>query len=85
MEIFDAGMINKFMKKDSVTKMYCSDAESCGEPTGRFPEEMPLAMCYVPMQKWDKIYDPVTGLQRGTIFAELDKPFIGEEAVRSGR
>lgn len=40
-----------------------------------------LAMAYVPMQQWRELYDPQLGLDRGTIFAELDKPFIGEEAV----
>lgn len=40
-----------------------------------------LAMAYVPWQEWRELYDPELGLERGTIFAELDKPFIGEEAV----
>lgn len=85
MEIFDAGIIDKIMRNDMVSKKPGTDAESCGEPVGTFPPEMPLAMCYVPMQKWDKTYDIATGLKRGTIFPELDKPFIGEEAVRSGK
>ncbi len=41
-----------------------------------------LAMAYVPRQKWQNIYDVKVALVRGTIFADLDKPFIGEEAVR---
>ena len=40
-----------------------------------------LAMVYSPYQAWDKIYDADIGFTRGTIFQELDKPFIGEEAV----
>lgn len=40
-----------------------------------------FAMAYVPYQSWGKTYDPAIGLQRGTIFPELDKPFLGEEAV----
>lgn len=43
-----------------------------------------LAMAYVPFQQWRNIYDPELGIERGTIFAELDKPFIGEEAVPRG-
>lgn len=39
------------------------------------------AMAYVPFQTWRKVYDPSVALDRGTIFPELDKPFIGEEAV----
>lgn len=46
--------------------------------------DMPLAMAYVPWQKWREIYSAEMGFKRGTIFAELDKPFIGEEAVRNG-
>lgn len=44
-----------------------------------------LSMAYVPWQSWDQIYEPDTGLTRGTIFPELDFPFLGEEAVPHGR
>ena len=40
--------------------------------------EMPLAMAYVPWQRWQEIYDVCDGFQRGTIFRELDKPFHGK-------
>ncbi|MFQ8601001.1 MAG: spore coat associated protein CotJA, partial [Oscillospiraceae bacterium] len=42
-----------------------------------FCADVPLAMAYVPMQKWQKLYDPDVALERGTLFLELDKPFIG--------
>lgn len=45
---------------------------------------VPLAMAYVPFQKWGMLYDEEVGMQRGTIFKQLDKPFIGEEAVARG-
>lgn len=44
-----------------------------------------LAMAYVPMQVWGKVYDPETALCRGTLFPELDKPFIGEELPQNAR
>lgn len=44
-----------------------------------------LAMAYVPMQTWGRTYEPAVGLMRGTIFPELDKPFLGEEAVPNER
>lgn len=44
-------------------------------------DDMPVAMAYVPWQKWQQIYEPCQALQRGTIFKELDKPFLG----RGGR
>ena len=32
-------------------------------------------------QEWEDLYEAGLGLERGTIFSQLDKPFIGEEAV----
>lgn len=43
---------------------------------------MPLAMAYVPWQEWKCPYEPQKGLQRGTIFPELDKPFYGKGGCR---
>lgn len=38
------------------------------------------AMAYVPTQKWSTTYEAEEGMSCGTIFPELDKPFLGEEA-----
>ncbi|MCR5141588.1 MAG: spore coat associated protein CotJA [Ruminococcus sp.] len=54
-------------------------------PSSRFPKDTPIGMAYVPYQFWEKPYDDELALARGTIFPSLDKPFIGEEAVRHGR
>ena len=43
--------------------------------------EKSLAMAYVPCQEWRKIYSPEVAIKRGTLFSELDKPFLGEEAI----
>jgi hypothetical protein len=40
-----------------------------------------LAMAFVPRQKWRNIYKHETAFPRGTIFAELDKPWL----VKGGR
>lgn len=40
-----------------------------------------LAMAYIAMQQWQNIYDPDVGFVRGTIFSELDKPFLGREGL----
>ena len=37
----------------------------------------PLAMAYVPWQRWCETYEPAEALHRGTIFPELDLPFLG--------
>ena len=43
-----------------------------GGTTGR-----PLAMVYAPRQEWQALYDNEVGHGRGTIFKELDFPFLG--------
>ena len=40
----------------------------------------PLAMVYAPVQEWRDLYDNEAGHERGTIFKELDFPFLGGEA-----
>ena len=46
---------------------------------------MPLAMAYVPWQKWQNIYDAEKGFCRGTIFQELDLPFFGVGGCQNGK
>lgn len=45
----------------------------------RFPEHTPLAMAYVPFQRWEQPYSEEKAFKRGTIFPELDLPFAPEE------
>lgn len=45
----------------------------------------PLAMAYVPWQKWQNIYDPDKGFQCGTIFEELNLPFLGCKTCYTNR
>ena len=40
-------------------------------------DSMPLAMTYVPWQKWQNIYKPENALCASTIFQELDLAFLG--------
>ena len=47
--------------------------------------DMELAMAYVPVQEWDDLYDEELALQKGTLFAMLDKPFLGRKQVRHGK
>lgn len=79
------------MKLSSIVLNAASDSESmgvsdepsldCKQPKTVLPADMPIGMLYVPYQTWQKIYDPQIGLARGTVFEELDKPFIGERTV----
>ena len=57
---------------------------TCSRPKcdmSAFPAETPVGMAYVPYQQWKNVYEPSVGLDRGTIFEDLDKPFLGERAV----
>lgn len=35
-----------------------------------------VAMAYVPWQNLDAVYEPEAGFEQGTIFPELDKPWM---------
>lgn len=37
----------------------------------------PIAMAYVPIQKFNHLYSATEGYQVGTLFKELDLPFKG--------
>lgn len=47
-------------------------------------EDMPLAMAYVPWQRWQNIYDAEKGFCNGTIFQELNLPFRGVGGCQNG-
>lgn len=40
-------------------------------------KDWPIGMTYVPMQQWRELYQPDEGFHQGTIFKELDYPFLG--------
>lgn len=40
-------------------------------------KEMVPGMCYVPWQKWEGLYNLDVAIMKGTLFAALDKPFLG--------
>lgn len=45
------------------------------QPTPAPENGLTLAIATVPIQPWEKIYDPATALKQGTIFPSLDMPF----------
>ncbi len=81
MEITDKTLLGALLSDDGELP---SEAAACPMPRSLFPDEMPYAMAYVPFQKWQKPYDSEAALERGTIFPCLDKPFIGEGALKNG-
>lgn len=58
----------------------CSDKI---EDTGIYThaDHLPLAMAYVPFQKFSNTFNPCKALHMGTIFPELCKPFCGKRGA----
>lgn len=71
-------MINNF----TVETLYLPNDNECNDYSSTPLDELPLAMAYVPKQKWKKLYEPDVALERGTIFSELDLPFLGKQAIK---
>ena len=49
----------------------------CGD-NNEHMRRMPVGMGYVPMQKWEEMYDPATALCQGTAFPSLNLIFCGK-------
>lgn len=50
-----------------------------------FPENTPLAMCYVPYQEYGKTYAENVALEKGTIFPDLYFPFLGRKVTDNAK
>ena len=57
-------------------------APSCIQHQRSSSPDMPIGMGYVPIQKWMQTYPMDQALKRGTIFPELDYPFLGRRCCR---
>ena len=51
--------------------------ERCAPNRSPLPDYPVVAMAYVPYQNLNTVYAPEKGFDMGTIFPELDKPFLG--------
>lgn len=64
---------SKFMMEEADTKGHYPRSDF-----GRTPlDQLPLTMVYIPMQKFGKTLEPEAALDAGTLFPELEKPFLG--------
>ncbi len=57
---------------DKIASIFAETMTGSGT-AGQLP--LPLAMAYVPPQKWTIVYENEEGLKAGTIFPALDLPF----------
>jgi hypothetical protein len=53
------------------------DGQACELNRSPLPAVTVVAMAYIPFQQNNPTYPPEKGLEMGTIFPELDKPFLG--------
>ena len=61
------------------------NGEGCGNNDGGWGlRSHPLAMVYSPLQEFRELYTPDVALDRGTLFAELDLPFEGDNGKKGG-
>ena len=52
------------------TQMGCGGADNC-------LNNRSLASVYAPAQQWRELYDDETALKKGTLFKDLEFPFLG--------
>lgn len=62
----------------------CSAQPRCLTNTMHATEQMPVGMTYTPYQEFVHLYEPDTALCRGTIFCDLDKPFLMTNCAQGG-
>lgn len=58
--------------------------QNCQKPADSLyahADHMPVAMAYVPFQKYQQPFDLCYALSAGTIFPDLCKPFCGKRCV----
>jgi len=62
---------------EECTGQACTLSGNGSSTMSPLPENMVVAMAYVPFQQFSKVYTPEQALDAGTLFPELDKPFYG--------
>lgn len=79
---------------DMLRRMLEGDGESLTAPAPRGHEksrkswglvDYPLASVFAPLQEFRGLFDRDTALHKGTIFSELDLPFMGETIMKGGK
>ena len=64
------------MLKNEASELCCKINDSGRNSIPVMPPMLAEAMAYVPFQQYKNIYKNEEGFLRGTIFPELDKPFL---------
>lgn len=51
-------------------------SSDCALTVSEREKQFPVGMGYIPLQSWQKTYSLEQGFKRGTIFPNLDLPFL---------
>ena len=65
-------------------KVPCNEGDTSPRETWGIPS-YPLASVYAPLQEFKNTYDLDTALREGTIFTELNLPFMGRRIDKGGK
>ncbi len=79
---FHTMLLSQYLWDDTKDKGATFMKESCAASSWKDCPFPTLAAAFIPPQAWEDIYTPEVALSRGTLFAQLDKPFIGERDER---
>ena len=67
---------NVFSDYIETVKKTCPPGEN--NDLSPLPKDTVVAMAYVPFQQFGEVYSSQEGLEAGTLFPELNKPFLGK-------
>lgn len=70
---------NNSCQNNSCQNNFCQEKNTCAV---KEMESMTLGMSYVPWQHWKETYDSCKALSAGTIFPELNLPFLERSCGR---
>lgn len=60
---------------------YKTHTDACSQAGSDGMRSFALAMAYVPWQRWGQTYELKKAMCAGTVFPELDKPFLGKRGA----
>lgn len=69
--------MNRFVFGEHADMMHSFDNDCKDARPSVLPDDMVVAMAYVPMQFFDTMFEVEEGFSCGSIFPELIKPFTG--------
>ena len=77
LDLFDniEGMF--FRERENISGPAVNDRDNVTGSDKLFAENTPLAMAYVPFQQWGETYSDDKAFSSGTLFPQLDLPFMG--------